>query len=112
EPGNQVKSINYILRDPRSTELARGTVPLNAFGAFDFKIKLPENANLGYQSLEFRSRGFLDSPEFQHNFQVQEFRRPEFEVSVEAETPAPYFVGNSTTIAAEAKYYGGGPLSN
>ncbi|MEP6902935.1 MAG: MG2 domain-containing protein, partial [Actinomycetota bacterium] len=110
--GTEKKSVNYILRDPRNNEIARGTVQINTFGAFDFKLKLHENINLGYQQLEFWSSGFSGSPEFTHNFQVQEFRRPEFEVSVEAETPAPFFVGTSAVIDAEAKYYTGGFLSN
>lgn len=112
EIGEMAKTVNYLLRDQRSNEIAKGTAQLNAFGAFDFKIKLPENINLGYQYLQFSTNENSGNPQFQHNFQVQEFRRPEFEVSVEAETPAPYLVGNSTTISAEAKYYTGGFLQN
>ncbi|HEY0459737.1 MAG TPA: alpha-2-macroglobulin family protein, partial [Pyrinomonadaceae bacterium] len=106
------KTINYILKDARYTEILRGTANINQFGAFDFKLKLPENINLGYQRLEFWSREISNYPEFTHNFQVQEFRRPEFEVTVAAETPAPYFVGNSAVFGAEAKYYTGGFLAN
>ncbi len=114
EIGEMAKTVNYVLRDPRNNEIAKGTAELNAFGAFDFKLKLPENINLGYQRLNFWSNENNTSnyPQFEHSFQVQEFRRPEFEVSVEAETPAPYLVGNSAIISAEAKYYTGGFLQN
>ncbi|HLM02622.1 MAG TPA: alpha-2-macroglobulin family protein, partial [Pyrinomonadaceae bacterium] len=47
-----------------------------------------------------------------HQFQVQEFRRPEFEVSARVETEAPHFVGTSANVAVEAKYYAGGGLAN
>ncbi|MCU0238703.1 MAG: MG2 domain-containing protein [Pyrinomonadaceae bacterium] len=116
EIGEKVKSVNYVLRDPRNIQIAKGTVQLNTFGAFDFKVKLPGNINLGYQRLEFWSNNnnsqTSTNPEFSHNFQVQEFRRPEFEVSVESETAQPYFVGKPATIYAEAKYYTGGFLQN
>ena len=46
------------------------------------------------------------------DFQIQEFRRPEFEVTARNETTGPYFVGDSATVAVEAKYYAGGPLPN
>jgi alpha-2-macroglobulin len=112
EFGNTGKNITYVLRDGRNIEIAKGTVTVNAFGAFDFKIKLPDNLNLGYQRLEFRSESGLANSEFTHIFQAQEFRRPEFEVTVEAETPAPYMVGNSAVFSAAAKYYTGGGLAN
>ncbi len=50
--------------------------------------------------------------QFGHSFQVQEFRRPEFEVTARNETPGPYFAGGSATVAVEAAYYAGGPLPN
>jgi len=107
------KNVTYVLRDSRYNEIARGTVPLNTFGAFDFKIKLPENINLGYQRLEFwASENASQYRDYEHSFQVQEFRRPEFEVTVNAETPAPYYVGNSAVFNAEAKYFTGGALAN
>jgi hypothetical protein len=111
ELGDGTKTVNYILRDPQNNEIAKGTIPLNNFGAFDFKIKLPENINLGYQRLEFWENETQGYPHFQHNFQVQEFRRPEFEVSINSETPAPYLVKNSVVIYAEAKYFTGGALA-
>jgi uncharacterized protein YfaS (alpha-2-macroglobulin family) len=43
---------------------------------------------------------------------VQEFRRPEFEVTARVETEAPHFVGNSANVSVEAKYYAGGGLAN
>ncbi len=111
--GGKIKSVNYILRDPRNNEIAKGKLDLNTFGAFDFKIKLPENINLGYQRIEFRTGDNTSyNPEYNHTFQVQEFRRPEFEVTIKSETAEPFFVGTSTEISAEAKYYTGGFLSN
>lgn len=112
EIGDRVKTVRYVWRDPRGNELGKGTVKLNAFGAFDFKLNLPDNINLGNQRLEFWTEQNNGYPEFQHTFQVQEFRRPEFEVTTKAENAAPFFVGEKVTVSAVAKYYTGGFLKN
>ncbi|HRH44564.1 MAG TPA: alpha-2-macroglobulin family protein, partial [Pyrinomonadaceae bacterium] len=122
EPGEMAKKIYYSWRDPQNNEITKGVLEPNIFGGFDLKLKLPENINLGYQRINFWARGDKpedfwtndqdrNNPEFVHTFQVQEFRRPEFEVNIAAETPAPYLVGNSATISAEAKYFTGGALA-
>jgi uncharacterized protein YfaS (alpha-2-macroglobulin family) len=110
--GDAARGINYIVRDERGNEFAKGAANLNAFGAFDFKIKLPDNINLGYTSVEISTPSSLAGATTNHSFQVQEFRRPEFEVKAKNETEAPYFVGNSANVSVEAKYYAGGALAN
>lgn len=112
EIDGEEKAVNYKLKDTRGNEIKKGTVTLNAFGAFDLKLALPENINLGYERLELWRGEYTDYPAYTHNFQVQEFRRPEFEEVIAAQTPAPYFVGTSAAFTAEAKYYTGGPLAN
>jgi uncharacterized protein YfaS (alpha-2-macroglobulin family) len=50
--------------------------------------------------------------QYHHQFQIQEFRRPEYEVNARNETTGPYFVKDQATVAVEAKYYAGGGLPN
>lgn len=107
-----VGHLNYVLKDSRGSEVLKGAVDLNAFGAFNFQLKLPDNLNLGYQKLELTAESDLTDKAFTHVFQVQEFRRPEFEVSASVETPGPFYVGDSATVTATAKYYAGGALPN
>ena len=92
ELADSVSGINYILKDSRDIEIAKGTAKINAFGAFDFEVKLPANINLGRQKLQFSAVSDLDEKEFEHNFQVQEFRRPEFEISTKVDSPAPFYL--------------------
>ena len=110
--GDAARGINYVVRDERGNEFAKGTASLNAFGAFDFKIKLPDNINLGYTNVEISTTSSLAGAATNHSFQVQEFRRPEFEVKAKNETEAPYFVGNAANVSVEAKYFAGGALAN
>ncbi|MBK9216247.1 MAG: Ig-like domain-containing protein [Chloracidobacterium sp.] len=102
----------WSAKDPRNNEIAKGTGDLNAFGAFDFKFTLPDNANLGYARIDLSTSSSLGGTTYQHQFQIQEFRRPEFEVSAKVETEAPHFVGGNAMLSVEAKYYAGGGLAN
>lgn len=108
--GGKINGLTYSVKDSRGNELGKGTAALNVFGAFDFKFKLPDNANLGYANVQIATDNGAYT--ITHRFQIQEFRRPEFEVSVNTETSAPFLVGNSATVNLQAKYYAGGFLSS
>ena len=112
ELGDAASGLKYVLNDSLGNEILKGEADLNVFGAFDFQIVLPENINLGYQSLRLMTKSNIENYETTHNFQVQEFRRPEFEVSAKVESAAPFYVGDSANVSVEAKYYSGGALAN
>ncbi|HBY09474.1 MAG TPA: hypothetical protein DEH22_17455, partial [Chloroflexi bacterium] len=113
-PGGALSGVNYTIYDPQGNNLGDGRVDVNALGGFDFAFTLPENVNLGYAYIELRAESSLgaDGQYYSHNFQIQEFRRPEFEVTARNETTGPYFAGGQATVAVEAAYYAGGPLPN
>ncbi len=100
--------VNYVLKDSQDNEVAKGTARLNALAGFDLKLKLPATMNLGHAQLEFKLEP--DGGEHTHVFQVQEFRRPEFELKAGA-SEAPHFVGAHATVALTASYYAGGGLA-
>src|SRR6187399_655281 len=110
--GDAANGLVYTVKDPRDNEIAKGTASLNAFGAFDLKFTLPDNANLGYARIDLATSSSLSGSSYSHQFKIQEFRRPEFEVSTKVETEAPHFVGDSAMVSVEAKYYAGGGLAN
>ena len=109
-----VASVAYTLKDSRGNEITKGTLRLNALGGFDTSIKLPGTMNLGHASLTFDAEGgiaAIDGRQFTHSFQVQEFRRPEFEVTTKA-SEGPLFIRDHTTTTVTASYYAGGGLAN
>jgi len=113
--GNQVSSVQYQIMDPFGNELGNGSAEVDALGGFDFAFTIPQATNLGTATIYLTALGNvggLDARDYSHTFQVQEFRRPEFEVNTRNETSAPYFVNDQATIAVEAKYYAGGALPN
>ncbi|MCD4753926.1 MAG: hypothetical protein K8R40_12715, partial [Anaerolineaceae bacterium] len=114
-PGNRVNLVRYSATDPQGNEFAVGEVIVDALGGFDFNFEIPENANLGYASISLSASGDLgqvNGLSYYHSFQIQEFRRPEFEVQARNESTGPYFVGDLAVTAVEADYYAGGALPN
>lgn len=113
--GENVTRVSYQIWGPQGNELGSGSAEVNALGGFDLAFSLPENANLGYARVILDAEGILgavNNTEYSHSFQIQEFRRPEFEVSARNETTGPYFVGEHAVVAVEASYFAGGPLPN
>jgi uncharacterized protein YfaS (alpha-2-macroglobulin family) len=113
---NPDKTLHYVVKDSQDNEIAKGTAKLNVLAGFNIKVQLPPTVNLGQASVKFK---FVnndseydpdDSSDYVHYFQVQEFRRPEFEITTTA-SQAPYFVGSAATVTASAAYYSGGALA-
>ncbi len=107
-------SVRYTAWDAQGNELATGTTDLNALGGFNVMIDLPEGSNLGPAWVEFQAVG-LDPNEFastSHPFSIQEFRRPEFEVTITNESAEPFYVAQPATVRVDAEYFSGGPLAD
>lgn len=102
--------ITYVVADSRGNEITKGAANVNAFGAFDFKFKLTDTMNLGMANIRILTAN--NSYSHYHQFNVQEFRRPEFEVRAKVDSEAPHFVGGKADLSVEAKYYAGGGLAN
>lgn len=104
-------TVRYDAWDAQGNELANGTVDLNALGGFNLSIDLPEGANLGQAWVEFRAQGAdADNASTGHSFVIQEFRRPEFEVTAANESEGPFYVARPATVRVDAEYFSGGPL--
>lgn len=107
-------SISYTATDAQGIEIAAGTLRTNRLGGFHLAIEIPAGANLGPSRVDFRlddpATLELDGRSTNHIFQIQEFRRPEFEVAAQVETPAPQYAATPATVSVAAEYFSGGPL--
>lgn len=107
--------VHYRLIDPQGNDILSGKLNLNALGGFDAAFQLPGRMNLGKASLKLTagdgSGKDLLGREYSHTFQVQEFRRPEYEISVSA-SEGPFVVGQHALAWVTAQYYAGGALPN
>ncbi|MFO7633729.1 MAG: alpha-2-macroglobulin family protein, partial [Caldilinea sp.] len=102
--------VDYRVTDPQGNQLAEGSAPLTELGGFDLAFNVPLNSNLGYASVQLNTRNTTIYGSYYHTFQIQEFRRPEFEVTARNESTGPYFLGEDAIVAVSAQYYAGGPL--
>ena len=111
---NGATSVRYQVMDPQGSQLFDEIVDINDLGGFDFSFTIPTAANLGYANIYLTVNGVSDvvGTEYYHNFQIQEFRRPEFAVAARTEGKGPFFVGDSAEVAVNASYFAGGPLPN
>ncbi|HSK00475.1 MAG TPA: Ig-like domain-containing protein, partial [Kofleriaceae bacterium] len=106
-----VTSVAYTVYDARRNRLATGTAPVSAAGSFDARFTLPGTPNLGHAWIELvaAGRSALQGSQHHHAFRIEEFRRPEFEVTAQA-SQGPFLVGGGGDVTVSAKYYAGGPL--
>ena len=107
-------TVGYVVNDSYGNELLQGTANLGALGGFDLELQLPDTANLGAASLMLTLNGEsgLEGTSTWHQFQIEEYRRPEFEVTTRPESDEPFLSTQPATIAATGEYYAGGPLAN
>ena len=106
--------LRYVVRDGSNSRVDAGSASLNALGGFHFQFDLPENVNLGYAWIELEpAAGFpaADRARHHHEFRIQEFRRPEFEVSARV-SAGPHIAGGRALATVSAGYFAGGPLPN
>lgn len=108
-PVSGLGPLTYKVTDARGNEITSGETRFNGFGAFDLKVTLPQNINLGSSLISFgREPG---KAEHVLPFQVEEFRRPEFEVETKVVSEGPHMVGGNARVMASAKYFAGGGLA-
>lgn len=100
-------TIGWTANDAFGVELGKGSVDLSAEGGFDLTIDLPSGTNLGNAWVQLSAPG---TGSHTHTFDVQEFRRPEFEVSTQVLTSEPIVAGDTLEVLAEASYFSGGAL--
>jgi hypothetical protein len=108
-PAAQGRTVRWTIHDARNVELGKGSSTVDASGGFDLSFKLPGTPNLGSARISFELEGLAARAE--HAFSIEEFRRPEFEVSARP-GEGPHFVGGHTNVAVNATYYAGGGLPN
>lgn len=103
-------AVTYEITDPRGQKVSSGTATLNAFGSFWGELALTKEMVLGVYTVSFRSgnRG-IGGAQF---FRLEEYKLPEFRVSVATPPGKQYRLGETIEATIEATYYFGGPVAN
>ena len=98
--------VTYNVSDARGVLLDRGQTDISPHGAFDIGFRVPPDANSGLVTATF-TLGPSISKSVQ--FRVEEFRRPEFEVSLSV-GEGHHLIQDPVLLTTQAKYFGGGAL--
>ncbi|MCA9489436.1 MAG: Ig-like domain-containing protein [Myxococcales bacterium] len=110
DPGDP--RISWTLTSAMGHELAKGTAEVSRLGGFHFDVALPPESDLGQAQLMITAEGLRESgTTTYHPLQIEEFRRPEFEVSASVDE-GPHLLGLDARVDLTAAYYAGGGLQN
>lgn len=106
--------LRYKCTAPRGEVVASGELQLSSEGGFSGEFSLPSKLDLGIYDLEVKPEAglFLGKPLGEAgslNFEVADYRRPEFTVHSQV-LQSEGFLGEASQVAAEAQYFGGGGL--
>jgi alpha-2-macroglobulin len=99
--------VELVASDANDKVIVRRRLKVDRFGAVHASFTVPATGALGTYTLRIQS----DDAQAASAFEVQEYRKPEFEVIV---TPTRRFVvqGDQAVVTVEARYYFGQPVSN
>jgi uncharacterized protein YfaS (alpha-2-macroglobulin family) len=95
------------LRDARDNVIEKKTLHVNEYGTLDTSFDLAEGGTLGEYHIETQIKDDVE----RQAFKVEEYRKPEFEVTLQADR-ANVVNGDRVSLTVEAKTYFGAPLPN
>ncbi|NQT39977.1 MAG: alpha-2-macroglobulin, partial [Planctomycetes bacterium] len=102
------KSFTVEIRNPKGDEVLKKTLKADDWGGLEDNIELAADAMLGVYRLQLKDAN-------RHigggSFRVEEYKKPEFEVTVDAPTE-PVMLGEKITATINAKYYFGSPVTH
>ncbi|MBY0228600.1 MAG: hypothetical protein K2W96_04900, partial [Gemmataceae bacterium] len=99
------KPFNVIIRNPKDEKVYEKALTADDHAGLLGSWKLPRDATLGAYSIQVGHHGHVGS------FRVEEYKKPEFEVKVEA-PKEPVKLGDKIDATVQAKYYFGAPVTN
>lgn len=100
-------SVNINVNDSQGREIFKESSQLNSYGTFSGEFKLSEEGSLGYYTVNANILG----NGFSQQFQVEEYKRPDFAVEVTTDKPD-YVDGDSVKAEVAANFYFGAPLDH
>jgi hypothetical protein len=101
------RTVNVTIKDPNDGTVTQKVIPLSPRGTFSGEADIAAGAPLGSYRIEAKA-GETESSGY---FEVAEYKKPEYKVTVKASNP--YIkVGDTAKFTVEAKYFFGAPVAN
>ena len=98
------QSFQIEVRNPKNEKVFTTQIVADAYGGLAGEWKIPAGATLGQYRLNVVNHGG-------GSFRVEEYKKPEFEVTIDAPSK-PVELGEKITAKISAKYYFGSPVTN
>lgn len=98
------QNFNVVCANPQNEHVFKQTIKADEYGGLSGEFELAEDAKLGNYRLYLEGYGGS-------SFRVEEYKKPEFEVTVSA-PDEPVQLGEKITATIDAKYYFGAPVTN
>lgn len=100
------KTVNVTIEDPNSGKVSEVELPLSSRGTFSGEVDIADEATLG----SYRIVAKIGELEVSSDFEVQEYKKPEFKVKVTG--PKKFAsVGEKVKFNVEANYFFGAPVT-
>ncbi len=100
------RAVTIIFQDPNGKEIARQQVKSNDYGSFSGSFTAPRDRLAG--NMTIRTEG---EPRGQANIHVEEYKRPKFQVTLDAPKSAPKLNGK-VSLAGKATAYNGAAIGD
>ncbi|HUU85053.1 MAG TPA: MG2 domain-containing protein, partial [Phycisphaerae bacterium] len=91
------------LHNPKGERIVQQNMKADAYGGIEGEWAVPADATLGVYRLNIKDQGG-------GSFRVEEYKKPEFEVTIDA-PDEPVMLGEKITATINAKYYFGSPVT-
>ena len=100
------RSFSVRIHNPKNEQIFSRSIQADSHGGLDGEFNIPQDAPLGVYRISHGSGSAYGG----NTFRVEEYKKPEFEVKVEA--PAePVMLGEKITATIKADYYFGSPVT-
>ncbi len=97
--------------NPKGERIYAETLTADDYGGLEGELNLPIDATLGSYNITLNAqKDGVHVASGGNSFRVEEYKKPEFEVKIEAPTE-PVMLGEKITATIESKYYFGSPVS-
>ncbi|MDR0704383.1 MAG: alpha-2-macroglobulin, partial [Planctomycetaceae bacterium] len=103
------KTIRYEIYNPRGEKITeKENIKLDPYGGMTAELELPKDAMLGIYRFIIQGQQISGQG---GTFRVEEYKKPEYEVTVDA-PKEPVKLGDKITATIQAKYYFGSPVTD
>jgi uncharacterized protein YfaS (alpha-2-macroglobulin family) len=104
----QLSTVNVEVQGPDGKSIFSKPVPVSSVGSASGDVVIPKDAGLGYYSISFAAGG---SSTTQVGFEVQEYKKPEYDVRVTLPKTR-VLQGDDVHATIDARYFFGEPVAN